>query len=80
MIVITRNDDGIFVKESGQPKVKVTPHSVDDYVSRDNRVQIVFSRDNTGWAKGLILDDPARGAEHATKLVLDDGRTLKQGR
>jgi beta-lactamase regulating signal transducer with metallopeptidase domain len=71
-IVITRGDDGVFVKESGRPKVDVIPHSLDNYVSRDGRVQIIFSRDDTGWAKGLILYDEARGAEQATKLVLDD--------
>jgi hypothetical protein len=70
--VITRGDDGVFVKESGRPKVDDVPHSLNDYVSRDGRVQIIFSRDDKGWAKGLILYDEARGAEQATKLVLDD--------
>jgi hypothetical protein len=51
VIVITRNDNGIAVKESGQPKVEVIPHNLNDYVSRDERVHIVFSRDNTGWRR-----------------------------
>jgi hypothetical protein len=69
---ITRGDDRVFVKESGRPKLDVIPHTLDDYASWDGRVQIVFSRDDKGWAKGLILYDEARGAEQATKLVLDD--------
>jgi hypothetical protein len=72
LIVITRGDDGVFIKESGRPKVDVVPHSLNDYVSRDGRMQIIFSRDDKGWAKELILYDEARGAEQATKLVLDD--------
>ena len=56
----------------GRPKLDVIPHTLDDYASWDGRVQIVFSRDDKGWAKGLILYDEARGAEQATKLVLDD--------
>jgi hypothetical protein len=76
VIVITRDDDGVCVKESGQSKVEVIPRSLDDYASQDGRVQIVFSRDVSGWAKGLILYDQDRGAEQATKLVLDDHRTM----
>jgi hypothetical protein len=50
--VITRDDEGVFVRESGQPKVEVIPHNLDDYVSRDGRVHIVFSRDVSGWLRG----------------------------
>jgi hypothetical protein len=79
VIVITSGDDGLFVKESGRPKVHVIPHGLNDYVSRDGRVQIIFSRDDTfSWAKGLILYDEARGAEQAAKLVLDDVLGLKR--
>jgi beta-lactamase regulating signal transducer with metallopeptidase domain len=72
VIVITRNEDGVFVAESGQPKREVIPRDLDDYVSLDGQVHVVFSRDGTGWARGLILYDEVRGARQATKLVVND--------
>ncbi len=67
IMIITREDDHLFVQAAGQQKIQIFPESIRDYFLKVIDAQITFVTDSKGRATELILHDSGED-QHAKRI------------
>ncbi|MCX5752243.1 MAG: serine hydrolase [Candidatus Krumholzibacteria bacterium] len=64
-LTVTREEDKLFVRATGQPRFQVYPSSETEFFYKAVDAQITFVKDSTGRVTGLVLHQGGRDMEGA---------------
>jgi beta-lactamase regulating signal transducer with metallopeptidase domain len=76
VLAVTRQDDRLYVQETGRPKFQVRAHGVDAF-SGDRDEIVIFLRDGQADVTRVLLQEPVSGARLAPRVALARAKLIE---
>jgi hypothetical protein len=77
VLAVTRQDDRLYVQETGRPKFQVRAHGVDAF-SGDRDELVIFLRDGQADVTRVLLQEPVSGARLAPRIALARAKSIEE--